>query len=280
MTKRYIRLALLTSAVAVAFDNTGGKWKVDADGKLSLDSDGNPIYVKSDGGEQSVKGDTIATLNAEAKSHRTAKETAEASLAKYKDANGKLLDPETAVKAVDTISKIDAKKLIDAGEVDKVRDAIKAEFTTQLSEKDKVIGELTGTNKTLLVDRAFDSSDFVRDRLAVPKDMFRDSFGKNVRIGDDGKTEYYGRDGNRLLSKKNAGEYASGDEAFELMVDQHPQKDTIIKADAGGGSGNGGGGGARGGGRVIRRAEFEKLSPGQQAETAAAVGKGEMTIAD
>lgn len=278
MIKHVIRFALLASVSTAAFDN-GGKWKVDADGKLALDGDGNPIYVKSDGSEQSVKGDTIANLNNEAKTHRERAEKAEGSLKAY-TVDGKVLDPETAKKAVATVANIDAKKLIDAGEVDKVREQMRSEFTSQLADKDKAIEGLTGTNKTLLIDRAFDGSDFVRDRLAVPKDMFRDSFGKNVRIGDDGKTEYYGRDGNRLLSKKHAGEYAMGDEAFELMVEQHPQKDTILKADAGGGSGNGGGGGNRPGGRTMRRADFDKLNPAQQAETAGAIGKGEMSLVD
>lgn len=284
MTMRKITMnaALLATTAAifpVAFE-TGGKWKVDADGKLAVDGDGNPIYVKSDNSEQSVKGDTIATLNNEAKTHRTAKEAAEANLAKYKGADGKLLDPETAIKAVDTVKNIDAKKLIDSGEVETLKTQLRDEFTTQLNEKDAKIGELTNQTKSLLIDKQFDGSEFIRERLAVPVDMFRDSFGKNVKIGDDGKPEFYGRDGNRLLSKKHAGEYATGDEAFELLVEQHPQKDTILKAQQNGGTGNGGGGGNRGGGRTMRRSEFDTLAPNQQAEQAALIQKGEMTLVD
>lgn len=272
---RVLLLASVASVFPVAFD-TGGKWKVDADGKLVVDADGNPIYVKSDNSEQSVKGDTIATLNAEAKGHRTKAEQAEASLAKYKGADGKLLDPEIAVKAVDTVKNIDAKKLIDSGEVETLKAQLKDEFTVQINELKVTNEQLSSTNKNLLIDKQFDSSEFVAKRVAVPRDMFRDSFGKNVKIGDDGKPEFYGRDGNRLLSKKNAGEYATGDEAFELLVDQHPQKDTIIKALEGGGSGGGGGGG-RGGGAVIRRVDFDKLPPAQQSEIAI---KGETQIVD
>lgn len=273
-----LRFALLRSTSVQAYDNTPG-WKKDADGKLALDGDGNPIYVNAAGAEQSVKGDTISTLNAEARAHRTAKEAAEAELKKY-EVNGKRVDPIEAVKAVDTISKIDAKKLIDAGEVDRVREQIKGEFTEQLTEKDKRIGELANSNKTLMVDRAFDGSEFVRDRVAVPRDMFRDSFGKNVKVTDDGKLEFYGRDGNRLLSKKNAGEYASGDEAFELLVEQHPQKDTILKAAQSGGTGNNGGGGQQGKGRVVKRADFDAMDPGAQVALSAAMQKGEVQVVD
>jgi hypothetical protein len=277
MTKARKIVAMLSTVAARAFANPG--WKMDGD-KLALDANGNPIYVNSDGQEQSVKADTISTLNAEAKNHRVAKEGAEATLAKYKGADGKLIDPEAAIKAIDTVSKIDAKKLIDAGEVDKVRDAIKNEFTTQLGEKDAKIAELSGVNKTMTVDRAFDASEFIRDRVNVPRDMFRDSFGKNVKVGDDGKLEFYGRDGNRLLSKKNAGEYAGGDEAFELMVDQHPQKDTILKAQSGSGSGNGGGGGSRPGSRTVRRSDFDAMNPSDKAQAGAAMQKGELSIVD
>lgn len=276
--RNMMTVLLATTAIHTAFPRAGENkpgWKMDGD-KLALDGNGNPIYVNSEGAEQSVKGDTIATLNSEAKNHRTAKEAAEAQLAKFK-VDGKLIDPDAAVKAIQTVSNIDAKKLIDSGEVDKVRDQMRQEFTTQLNEKDTRINELTGTNKTLLVDKAFDSSQFVRDRLAVPIDMFRDSFGKNVRVGDDGKIEYYGRDGNRLLSKKAAGEYATGDEAFELMIEQHPQKDTILKANQNGGTGNDGNGGGRGRGRTISRTDFEALPPGEQAAIAT---KGEVAIVD
>jgi hypothetical protein len=273
--------ALLASTSAifpVAFE-TGGKWKVDADGKLVVDGDGNPIYVKADNSEQSVKGDTIATLNAEAKTHRTAKEKAEGELAKYKGPDGKLVDPETAIKAVDTVSKLDAKTLIDAGEVDKVRKEIGDQFTAQLTEKDAALSERDAAIAKLNIDKVFDGSDFVRDRLAVPRDMFQATFAGNFKY-EDGKVVAYGRDGNKLLSKKAAGEYASADEALELLVEAHPQKDAIIKAQQGGGTGNGGGGGARGGGRSMRRSEFDTLAPNQQAEQAALIQKGEMTLVD
>lgn len=110
--------------------------------------------------------------------------------------------------------------------------------------------------------------------------MFEATFGRNIKISDGGEIEFYGRDGNRLLSKKNAGEYAKGDEAFELLVEQHPQKDAIIKAEQAGGSGNGGGGGQRGGGRTMKRADFDALDPGAKATAGAAMAKNELQIVD
>ena len=76
--KHLMKTMLATTALIsapVAFENKNG-WKVDDDGKLVVDDKGNPIYIGSDGKEQSVLGDTISRLNGEAKSHREAKEAA------------------------------------------------------------------------------------------------------------------------------------------------------------------------------------------------------------
>ena len=281
--KTTLRTALMIAAALAAvmpraFENKAG-WKMDGD-KLAVDADGNPIFINAGGQEQSVKGDTITNLNAEAKRHRTDKEQAQAALDKYKGPDGKHVDPDAAIKAIDTVSKIDAKKLIDSGEVDRVREQIRGEFTAQLSEKDKALETLTGENNSLKIARVFDSSDFVRDGLAVPRDMFEATFGKNIKVGANGEIEFYGRDGNRLLSKKAAGEYAKGDEAFELLVEQHPQKDAIIKAPQQGGTGNNGQGGQRGQGRTMKRVDFEALDPGKQAEAAGQMAKGELSVVD
>ncbi len=93
------------AARPIAFDNKNG-WKVDADGNLEKDDKGNPIYIANDGKEQSVLGDTISRLNGEAKSHREAKEAAEAKLVKYKD-----IDPVKAAEAMETLKKIGQKML-------------------------------------------------------------------------------------------------------------------------------------------------------------------------
>jgi len=79
------------------------------------------------------------------------------------------------------------------------------------------------------------------------------------------------------MSKKNAGEFADPNEALELLVEMHPQKDTILKASGAGGSGNNGGGGARGAGRTMKRDDFLALSPADQSTIAT---KGETQIVD
>ena len=259
--------------VPTAFDNKNG-WKVDADGNLEKDADGNPIYIGTDGKEQSVQGDTISRLNGEAASHRKAKEKAEADLEKFKD-----VDPEKYKEAVETLAKIDAKTLIDAGEVDKVKDEISKGFTAQIAEKDKAIEGLTGDLNGLKLETSFANSEFLNNNVGVPKSMFKAEFSKHFKI-EDGKPVPYGPDGNKVYSKKNMGEVAGFDEALEILVSTRPDKDEILKADGGSGSGSQGGGGGRGTGRRIMRSEFEKMSPAQQAETSQQMAKGEVSVID
>jgi hypothetical protein len=97
---------------------------------------------------------------------------------------------------------------------------------------------------------------------------------------EDGKVTAYDRAGNRIMSKKNVGEYADPTEALELLVETHPQKDALLKAPSAGGAGNGGAGGARGGGNVMKRSDFDALPSSQKPLIGAKVAAGEMTIAD
>ncbi len=278
MTKYTIKkLALMTTAIyPVAFDAGSPGWKKDANGNLVLDGDGNPIFVNAGGVEQTVKGDTIQTLQSEAKGHRTAKEAAETTLAKYRDASGKLIDPEAATKAIDTVSKIDAKTLIDAGKVDEVKAQIEGAYKSQLAEKDAALATRDATISNMRIDAVFKGSEFITDRVAMPRDFFEAAMRGNFK-DENGKITAYDRNGNPIMSKKNVGEYADPNEALELLVEMHPQKDTILKPNGAGGTGNGGGGGARGAGRTMKRSDFEALPPAQQADIAT---KGETAIVD
>jgi hypothetical protein len=262
--------AVCAAALWGAYENKSG-WKTDADGKLVADANGNPIYIDANGQEMVTEAGTIARLNAEAKTHREAKEAAENKLKAF---NG--LDPDKAREAIETVGKIDQKKLIDAGEVDKVRETIKAEYSAQLNEAQKTIGERDARINDMTIQGVFSNSEFIRDQVAMPRDFFEAAMRPNFKV-EDGKPVAYDRAGNRLMSKKRVGEYADPDEALQLLVEMHPQKDTILKAPDAQGTGNGGGGGNRSGGRTMKRADFEALGPQQQAAIAT---KGEVAIVD
>lgn len=272
MKKMSMFVGLLTTVSGLGFESTG--WKMDGD-KLAVDSDGNPIFVGADGREMSAKGDTITNLQREAKAQREAKEAAETKLVKYAD----IKDPDAALKALDTVSKLDAKQLIDAGKVDEVKAQITQQFQAEIASRDEALAKSNQTIDTMRVDNAFQASEFMRERVAVPPEMFQATFRDRFKV-EDGKVVAYGADGNPIASKKHIGENAAFDEALELMVDNYKHKDSILKAVDAGGSGSGGAGGARGRARSISRADFESMPPPQQQEFAAKMSTGEAALSD
>ena len=248
-------------------------WKLDENNNIVL-KDGDPIYVDANGVEKTVGVDTIARLNKEAKDHREAKEEAQAKLKLYEG-----IDPEKARVALETVAKLDANKLIETGEVDKLKAQITQQFQTQLSEKDTAYSELKNKFDNMLIDSMFANSEFIRNNVAVPVDMFEAKFRNNFKI-ENNEVVPYGYDGSRLMSKSRAGEYATTEEAMQILAESHPNKDVILKANPGNGSGSGTGGGANGGGRYMKRSDFEKLSPLQQSEYAKKMAKGEIQLTD
>ena len=248
-------------------------WKLDENNNIML-KDGDPIYVDANGLEKTVGVDTIARLNNEAKEHRVAKEEA---LNKLKAFEG--IDPDKARAALETVAKLDASKLIDTGEVDKLKAQITQQFQSQLTEKDTAFNELKSKYENMIVDNAFANSDFIRNNVAVPTDMFEAKFRNNFKV-ENGDVVAYGYDGSRLMSKTRAGEYATVEEAMQILAESHPQKDVILRANPGNGSGSGTGGGSVGGSRYMKRSDFEKLSPVQQADIASKMRKGEIQLTD
>jgi hypothetical protein len=95
--------------------------------------DGNPVYTDDAGKE--VTYDPVAMhisigrLNNESKTHREAKEALEETVKAFKD-----IDPVADAKALKTVANLDDKKLIDAGEVERVIGEKTAAFKTQLEE--------------------------------------------------------------------------------------------------------------------------------------------------
>jgi hypothetical protein len=276
--KSAMPMALLLSSAArmpMPFDPGKAGWKLTEDGKAIELKDGNPVWINADGSEAVMQGDAITRLNAENKDMR---QRAEAAETKAKAFDG--LDAAAAKDALAKLQKIDQKKLIDAGEVDKLKDSMKQEFTGQIAELQKDRDTLQQRLDQREIDFVFAGSEFIRDRVAIPRDLFEGSMRKHFSM-KDGKLEIKDASGNVMRSKKNIGEIASPDEALEMLIDMRPDKDAILKANTGGGSGNNGGGGNRGNnGATIKRADWEKLPAHEQAAKSTALVKGELTVVD
>lgn len=230
------------------------KLKLDDKGNVVV-QDGKPVYVGDDGKDvvydPPAMYSKIIALGAEAKTHREAKEAAETKLKGFEG----IADPAAAVKALEIVKNLDEKKLVDAGEVQKIKDAaIKA-------SEDKIVaiskghaeelGKLKGENDTLRttynsekIAGAFASSKFVTEKVAIPADMLQARFDKSFKV-EDGKIIGYDASGNKLFSRSKPGDPADFDEAIELLVDAYPNKEHILKGTGSTGSGskstNGGG---------------------------------------
>lgn len=248
-------------------------WKLDENGNIVM-RDGNPVCVNTNGDEQTVSVETISRLNNEAKTHREAKEAA---LEKLKAFEG--LDAVKAREALDTVAKLDANKLIDAGKVDEVKSQITAQLQGQIDEKSKALSDLQVKYDNMIIDNLFANSEFIRNNVAVPRDMFEAKFRNNFKV-ENGQVVVYGNDGNRLYSKDPAGEYATPEEGLRILAEAHPNRDTILRANTGSGTGSNGASGASGGSRYMKRSDFEKLSPAQQLEYAQKMRNGEITLTD
>jgi len=260
------------------------KLKYDAEGHVVVE-DGKPVYSHDDGKDIAFDApsavSTIARINAEAKGHREkAKEHKDA----LKAFDG-IEDPTEALKALTIVKNLDAKKLVDAGEIDKVRDeAIKAFEGKIKSVEEKyapVVQERDALKNALVQEKvggSFARSKLIAERLAIPADMVQSRFGNSFKVDGDAVVAY-DQNGNKIYSRAKPGEVAAFDEALEILIDQYPYRDHIMKGSGANGGGAQGGGG-NGGKRTVTRAQFEALDPATQATTARAAGKGEVVIVD
>lgn len=248
------------------------KLKLDEAGHVVV-QDGKPVYVHEDGKEVAFDAPgtvaTITRLNGEAKAHREGKEAAEAKLKTFEG----IEDPAAAKKALATVKSLDEKKLIDAGEVDKVKEeaikAVRAEFEPVVAERDKLKSEIHAEK----IGGSFVRSKFATDKLAIPADLVQARFEKHFAL-KEGRIVAKDSNGNEIYSKARPGELADFDEALEILVEHYPHKDSILKGSGGSGSGapaNGGGNGA--GQKSINRATFTALSPVEQAKHVQEGGK-------
>lgn len=246
------------------------KLKLDDAGHVMV-SDGKPVYVADDGKEITFDYpatlQTISRLNGEAKQHRTAKEAAEAKLADFAG----IEDPAAAIKAMSTVANLDAKKLVDAGHVETIRsEAIKAteeKFKAYVEKATSLERELHGEK----IGGSFARSKFIGDKLILPGPAAQKIFGESFKI-EEGKVIGYDASGNKLFSRAKPGEIADFEEAMEMLVEQYPYKDNLLKASNQKGDGAKGSNGANGnnGAKTITRSQYEadpmsaaaKLKPG------------------
>jgi len=247
------------------------KLKIDANGNAVLADGPNgklPVYVHEDGKEAPFDAAaTIASIAARAE-QSTRVETENKDLKLKLKAFADIKDPSAALAALKTVEDLGHKKLVDAGEVDKVKAEIAKVYDERLAEADAAINGLKGKLFDQVVGGEFSRSKNIADKFVIPADMVQARFGQHFGVEDD---RIYATDntGNRIFSRTNPGELAGFDEALMTLVDQYPYKEQILKGSGASGSGapQGGAGGA-GGKRTLTRAQFDALGVDERAKAA------------
>jgi hypothetical protein len=215
------------------------KLKFDEAGKPVL-QDGHPVYVFPDGKESPFDAggalQKISQLNAEAKGHRERAEKAEVVLKNFEG-----IDPEKAKEALEIAQKISDKKLIESGEVDKVKAGIESSYKSQIESLQKAVeterakaqaevGERDALIYRLMVSDKFASSSFVRDKIAdtIPPEMLLATFGGQFKVQENSVVGYDTK-GKPIYSRLNPGEVAEFDEALEFIINEYPNKEKILR---------------------------------------------------
>ena len=246
------------------------KLKLNEDG-FAVVQNGKPVYVHDDGKEVAFDApatvQTITRLNSEAKSHRERAEAAEKTLKTFEG----IADPAAAIKALETVSNLDHKKLVDAGEVEKVKAEISKAFEAKLTEATTKAQTLEQQLYSEKIGGSFARSKLIAEKLAIHSDLVQAKFGNAFKI-EDGKIVAYDHTGNKIYSRSRPGEMADFDEALESLIEQYPHRESILKGSgaSGGGASNNASNGSTNN-KTISRAAFNSL---QATERMAHVNNG------
>jgi len=235
-----------------------------------LAEDGRIIYIDKDDGDKELPLDPpgmylkISDLGKENEKHRK-KYTDVVTLYKPLEGIENIEEWVTEAKtALQTVKNFNDKDYLKAEKVEELKKQMNEAYEEKLKAKDMAFLEKENSHKStvdglnlqirkLLVSNKFANSSFFNGenpKTILPANIAEDHFGKHFQVeaADDGtptiKALY--SNGDPVLSKINPGEPAEFEEAIELIINQYPGKDAILKS-AGGGSGGSGGTGSKGG---------------------------------
>ena len=248
-------------------------WKREADGTLSL-IDGNPVRIDHTGHEvampDSALDETFSKVSQLVSESMSRKEKIRAMEAKLKAFEG-IDDLEAwrseAEKSMTMLKNMEDKKLIDAGEVEKVKaEVAKAmqskidELQRNLKDKDAVIQEKENYLHQEIIGGRFARSKFLAEKTILPPDMAQHRFGHHFKV-EDGREVARDAQGNEIFSKNRPGELADFEEAIEILISAYPHKDAILRGSGASGAGvQGGGGGYHPGSRVVNANDAKSFS--------------------
>lgn len=250
------------------------KLKLNDDGYAEV-KDGKPVYVDDGGKEHTFDAPAMRSsfdkLNEKLTSAEKERDEAKGVLEKFGDT-----DPEKAQEALKTLKNLDDKKLIDAGEVERVKGETAAAYEKRLKELQERADGMEKQYASEKLSNAFAASKFAKEKIAVPPDMLQRTFSEHFEY-KDGRIMPKDANGNPIYSDSNPGDVASFDEALEKIVQQYPHRDSILKGTGNSGSGAQGVDGDTGA-RIVSRKYFESQPAGKQAELAKSMNEGKVKL--
>ena len=223
----------------------GRKLKRDEDGHVVIEED-KVVYFDDDGEERKLDWQhsigKIREVSDDRDDWRTRGKKAIAALELFGD-----ISADDARNAIRTIKSYDDKKLVDAGEVDKLKAKLTEDLQNQHREftesqaavlklRDKALAEKDGQIRRLMVSNSFERSPFLNKSVVA---ALRGKNGESV-WGDhfhveNGEVVPYESGDRKLYSKEKPGELAEFEEAIQLIVMADPRKDDyLISGHAGG----------------------------------------------
>jgi hypothetical protein len=227
-------------------------WKIE-DEAVAV-QDGNPVWVyeggDNDGKEAPVEFDktltTISNLTGESVQRKNTIKELKAELSPYKDAGIEDFGEYLAVakKNADTVANLADKDIVAAGEVEKVKKSVEEGWERKLASaqeahagelatRDTIIGSKDDNIRMMVIQSAFDTSEFLAKKTVLPPDIAYNTFGKHFKVQEvNGKPVGFAYDDTdeKIMSILNPGEYATPNEAIEILVNNYKQKDSILKA--------------------------------------------------
>lgn len=111
------------------------------------------------------------------------------------------------------LSKIDQKKLLDAGQVDQVKAEITKNFQQQLDEEKQRSQMLEKQLYDSMIGGSFAGSKYIADKIAIPADLLQARFGQAFKV-EEGRIVAYDASGNKIYSRAKPGELAQFDERW------------------------------------------------------------------
>lgn len=254
------------------------KLKLDENGHVVVQN-GMPVYVHEDGKESPLDAISLVTkVSNLTEEKQRFYEKAQKLEGDLKIWDG--LDSESVKKAMETVKNFDDKKLIDAGEVEKLKQSAVLQYKEMFDKEKDTLLQQFGTKETeykdtlvskdktinhLLISSNFDRSPWfsgTTPKTVLPPDIAAEHFGKFFEVqGEGSNVKIVGKlNGEIIPSREKIGNPASFEEAIAIIVDQYPRKNEILRATDGGPLAQGNFG-DDGGSRFIRLTHAQSKDP-------------------